>query len=378
MTVQRKQRKAPLKPLRQSGDALLRRVIARYGWTPFRVERVRGAWRVETEEGIFALKKASCSAKKLAFVHQAMEEARAQGVESILPWVPSRKGRPLIEESGGAWYATRWYGGDLNLREASSEALIRELAVLHRAMETTAEQGGGFRYRAGKELIARWNGTRNQIREFGNTLRSRGFRSPFEQMLNDQGDLLDKAISFAVRGMERYVESEKGIPPHSTLCHNRIHPSNILQGSGGWKWIDWDHARVDSPARDLALFFRQLVDVSEGGGRILSLLDAYEQERKLSRKEKKLLALYLAYPDAISRLLRQYRNAGGTLTEAGAVRRLRLELDRLRGVQEAVGELWPRRPDSRGKSRGYSRKGNVTVAAAQPQTGGGGGAPSSG
>lgn len=365
MTAESKKRKRPY-----SGSAILRRVIARYGWTPLKVERVRGTFRVETEEGIFALKKASCPAKKLSFLHRAMEEARSQGVDAILPWIPSGKGRPFLEEQGSAWYATRWYGEALDLQQADSEELIRQLAIFHRVLEKPAAKNGEFRYRAGKELVERWKDHRAKIQEYRSILQSREFISPFEQMLNDRSDLLDKAISFAIRGMERFIESEKGVPPSYTLCHGRIHPSNILQGEQGWKWIDWDHFWVDSPVRDLALFFRQFVDPLEGGDRILSLLDSYEQERKLSRKEKKLLALYLAYPDGIINLLRQYREPKETVAEAEAVRRLRMELDRLRGVQEMIGELW--RPLSKQGNQGLSRtKKSMTVAGIRRNAGGG-------
>lgn len=355
-------------PLRNVNSGLLRRVIARFGWTPLKVERVRGVWRVETEDGIFALKKASCSAKKLSFLHQAMEEARRQGVEGILPWVSCGKGRPFLEEKGRAWYATRWYGEVLDAREAPAEELIRQLAIFHRVFEKPAERGGEFRYRAGRELIERWKGHRERIREYGSQLKTREFSSPFDQLLKEQADLLDKAFSFAVRGMERFVDTEKGVPPRYTLCHGRIHPNNILRGDRGWIWIDWDHARVDSPVRDLALFFRQFSGPSDGGGRILSLLEVYERERRLSKKEKKLLALYLAYPDGLAQLLRQYRKPGG-IAEAEAVRRLRKELDRIRGVRETMGELWPKRPVNKGGSQTIQSKEGMAVAALHSRAG---------
>jgi spore coat protein YsxE len=364
MTVQESKGKTSFKPYRNFRSGLLRRVIARYGWNPVQVTRVRGAWRVETEDGTFALKKASCSAKKLSFLHQAVEEVRSQGGDALLPWIPTGKGRPFLEERGRAWYATRWSGGVLDPRDAPAEELIRQLAVLHRLLEKPADRGKEFRYRAGTGLVERWRGHRERIQEYRSKLKTRGFASPFEQMLSDHADLLDKAFSFAVRGMERFVETERGIPPRYTLCHGRIHPHNILKGDRGWIWIDWDHARVDSPVRDLALFFRQFSDPSEGGSGILSLLEVYEQERKLSRKEKKLLALYLAYPDGIGELLRQYRKPGG-IAEAEAVRRLRLELDRLRGVRETLGELWPKRSAHQRAGKGSAAKENAAVAAVQ-------------
>lgn len=361
MTVREKMGKSPLKSSRNVRSGILRRVIARYGWTPVYAEKVRGVWRVETEDGAFALKRAACPGKKLSFLHRVLEEARSQGVDVLLPWVPSRGGRPFLEEQGRAWYATRWYGEVSEPREAPAEELIRPLAILHRVLEKTAGGEKAFRYRAEGKLVERWRDQRERVREYGGKLKTRGFASPFEQMLGDHAELLDKAFSFAVRGMERFVETEGGIPPRYTLCHGRIHPHNLLKGEQGWKWIDWDHARVDSPTRDLALFFRQFSNSAQGGSGILSLLSIYERERKLERKEKKLLALYLAYPDGIGQLLRLYRKPGG-MAEAEAVRRLRMELDRLHGVQEAIGELWPKRP-LRKRRKGSPAGESMAVAA---------------
>ena len=167
MTVREKMGKSPLKSSRNVRSGILRRVIARYGWTPVYAERVRGVWRVETEDGAFALKRAACPGKKLSFLHQVLEEARSQGVDVLLPWVPSRGGRPFLEEQGRAWYATRWYGEVSEPREAPAEELIRQLAILHRVLEKTAGGEKAFRYRAEGKLVERWRDQRERVREYG-------------------------------------------------------------------------------------------------------------------------------------------------------------------------------------------------------------------
>lgn len=97
-------------------------------------------------------------------------------------------------------------------------------------------------------------------------------------------------------------------------------------------------------------------------------MEVYERERRLSKKEKKLLALYLAYPDGLAQLLRQYRKPGG-IAEAEAVRRLRKELDRIRGVRETMGELWPKRPVNKGGSQTIQSKEGMAVAALHSRAG---------
>jgi spore coat protein YsxE len=337
--------------------AVLEQVFERYGWVPLQVRPVGGVLRVQTADGAFALKKSSGSAEQLAWLHKVMETVHAKGQEVFLPWLNTSDGKPFVQIEDAVWYATPWVESDAALRETLPvEELPAMLSHVHRLAFPIVGKQSERKPSIHAERLQGWKDKLGKLAEYREVLESRTFRSPFDHAFAADAKYVEQALRFAVRGMEKFLESDKGIVPRYTLCHGRIHPSNLLKKDDGWVWIDWDHAAVDSPARDLGAFFRRFSRQLDHEKEPQFYLTRYEEGWKLSGKEKKLLALYLAYPERPLRLLTRYYEMPGRIEEPVAVRRWEEEILHLRWLQSLIRSLWPSK-----KGKGSKTKKTETV-----------------
>jgi spore coat protein YsxE len=321
-------------------------ILERYGWEPTLVRYAGSVWRVATEDGEYALKRSNAPREKLVLLHQMLNETRAQGFPHLLPWVPTKRGEPVAEVNGEAWYATPWKGSrkDGQSKEPAAEDVVRALALFHRMTEPLSEKYPKLKVRTGESRLQRWKAKQEHLRQTVEEIRKKEYPTPFEQCLLREWEAVDRCMDFAIRGLSRFIEADGGESPAYALCHRRLHPSNVIADRDGFFFIDFDHAQFDSPARDLAAAIRRFTTGEDGADRAFALMEAYMEERPLAPKEKRLTALYLSYPERVLKTLRRYGEqahlAGG---EASISSRLEGELEQLGWLQEVVRSLWPRK-----------------------------------
>jgi hypothetical protein len=73
---------------------------------------------------------------------------------------------------------------------------------------------------------------------------------------------------------------------------------------------------------------------------LVRLLEAYQQENPLLPKEKRLLAIYLAYPERVIKTVRRYIAQPKLSAEADYVKKLDGEIQHIEAIQEVVQSLW--------------------------------------
>lgn len=337
---------------------LLPRVFDAYGWSPRQVRYIRGVLRVDTGDGVYALKKSSAEPEQLAFLDQLFFKLKESGYDHFLPWVKTRKGdRSFVEEQGSCWYAQPWYGkaaekGD----EVPPGELVKGLARFHKLCEPLLAGKEGPTPAPVTSGLERKKESGEQLKQWRKAASGREFASPFEKAVLSHGDYLEKALHFSVEGWQRQ-KSAGAEPTRATLVHGRLHPHNLLVGESGWRWIDFDHAEVGSPVSDVALFLRRFIPF-EGDEVVdpFALLREYESEYPLKPKEKKLLALHLVYPEGPIRIISAYYRHPNRMEEAKAIRMLSEEMDRLRLFQEWVQSVW-----NKGKNKSKPKKSRQTA-----------------
>ncbi|MFD1426422.1 phosphotransferase [Kroppenstedtia sanguinis] len=326
----------------QTDGPVIPRVFAALGWSPVQIRYIRGVLRVDTGDGVFALKKTAAEPAQLTFLHETLSQLKEKGYEHVLLPVKVKEEAPLfVEEEGSCWYVLPWYGeaaekGD----EVPLEELVKGLAQLHKLSEPLL---------ADKKLPASAVATSglegkteagDRLRQWREVAWGREYASPFEKAVLSHMDYLEKALHFSVEGWRKQKSTGEALP-RTTLVHGRLHPHNLLVGTSGWRWIDFDHAHVGSPVSDLAMFLRRFVPFDRDEVvDPFALLKEYEAEYPLKAKEKKLLALHLAYPEGPIRTISSYYARPDRWEEAVAVRTLSEEMDRLRLFRDWVQSVW--------------------------------------
>lgn len=337
----------------------LAEVLSQYGWEPAYVQYTGRVWKVVMPEGEYALKNSRVPREKLLLLHQMLEQVREEGFPHLLPWVKNKKDEPVVQAGNEVWYATPWKNAG-EPKSISPTETVQALARLHSLTEPIIERYPELQKRIDQDFIGQWKKKKNRLSEYIETVEKREFPSPFDQSFQLLKEQLDESFTFAIRGLERFVETDDGVPPRYALCHRRMHDSNLVRDEEQFYFIDFDHAQVESPVRDLALAIQRFTadrDVSETPH---DLLKAYESAYLLKPKEKRLLALYLSYPERMMKTLKLYYETPHlSQTEAQTVKRLEAEFAQMEQLHELVRQLWP------GQKKNEERKPATSVSAAR-------------
>lgn len=322
-------------------SSLVWEVLRQYGYEDAYMEQVGDVVYLAMPEGEFALKRSNAPREKLILLHRLLNGAIQSGCEHLLPWIETEQGEPLVELKGTCWYLTPWKRPSSQEEKpwSSKEGMVA-LARLHRATEPGCRELTELTPSIEPKKIEHWQQKLEKLEQYADQGKEREFASPFDRAFVESKDQLMRSFQFAIRGLQRYRESEEGAIPRAVLCHTRLHPSNVVYDGQKLYWIDFDHAQVDTPARDVALAIQRfsLYD----GENPFALLEAYEQEWKLEPKEKRLLALYLSYPERILKTLGRYYGKAHTATvEPHYTKRFEREISKFEQIQELVKSLWP-------------------------------------
>lgn len=333
-------------------------VLEAYGFTPRAVERRGGVYKIRCRDGVYALKPSNASYEKLTLLNEMLESARENGFRHLLPWVRAKNGECVVKTRQGCWYATPWKEKEQpEVNNASPVKWVHALASFHKLMESVVEPWPELKTQVSTSSLDHWKEQKAFLDEARQSWTDQEFPSPFVKSFLSLQEALDRSLSFAIQGMERFVKSEEGMAPRYTLCHRRLHAHNVVQDEGDFYFIDFDHAEVDSPVRDLAVAIRRWGHLSPDEGPHV-LLETYESQHPLKPKEKKLLALYLSYPEQILKTVGQYRNRISVAeAESSAVQRLEEERRRFNRLQELTKSLW------RSERRNVEEKGTAQVRA---------------
>ncbi|MDR6226439.1 phosphotransferase [Desmospora profundinema] len=331
---------------------VMEQVFRRFGWSPHQVEMVRGVLQVQTNGKVFALKKAVLPAKEMKKIQTVLHEITAKEYPHLLPFEKTVDGETGVETEVGYWMAQEWYGqGAERGDEVPLADLIRSLARFHRLTMPLAAGKKEDRRRLDQSEVKRRRSFEKRLEEWASIAREREFPSPFDKAFETHLPYVQKALSFSLQGMEKYIQGERGEAPRYTWVHGRVHPRNLVVGEEGWRWIDWEHAGIDSPVRDVAGFLRRLIPMD--GDEVtdpFALLAEYEDEFPFNGKEKRLLSLYLTFPEQPLKLMEQYY-AGNRQDEGTLVRRLEEEMDRLQLFQDWVRKHWAKKPTKKAKRK---------------------------
>lgn len=325
-------------------------VCDQFGWQPIRMEGDQRVLKVTLPDRELGLKRSGASYEKLILLHQILEKMRSQGFVHSLPWELTPEGEAVVRTRTSCWYAVPWK--ENGIQDLSAREVVYGLAHLHRFSEPVLADYPELEKKTDERLLNEWKKKRQDLQSYKEQISTREFPSPFDQSAEQISQQLDRSLLFAIRGMSRYLELEEGTPPRYVLCHRRIHPSNIVADQENFYFIDFDHADVDSPVRDLALALERLSDQSDPKNSPSALIQAYEEICPLQPKEKKLLALYLSYPERLLKTLRIYYHDPSLLNdEPQAVSRLEKEIALFEQLQHLVRQLWTNRKKGKAKQR---------------------------
>lgn len=289
-------------------------VLEKYDIEVLRSWKGRGAILCETKTGVKILKEYKGSSQRLLLQKNLLQAIKENGYPRVEEILVTKEGELVVKDEEMTSYYLKDYiqGKECNSKELSDcESALKQLALYHlsAALPQLAEENGLTGFSLTGEL-EKHNRELKKVRKY---LKEKGQKTDFELVLSHHYDFFqEKAIKVLEekRRMEEKGSKEKEIQG-KLFCHGDFQHHNLLFTGNQTFLINFEKFSLDTPARDLSLFFRKIMEKngwSAAWGQ--RMLKAYESYRPLSQEEKLDLYYRLSYPEKFWKIVNFYYNSG--------------------------------------------------------------------
>lgn len=296
-------------------------VLENYEIEVLRTWKGRGAILCESDRGLLILKEYAGPKDKIIFQDALLKNIKEQGFEPVEDVLRTKEGELITYDQDRTPYLLKTYfeGRECNVRDAGEcIRAVQTLARLHKAscmdMEKLQEMESKQEFQLAKEY-EKHNRELKKVRKF---LKEKSQKTNFEIFLLKHYDyFFDLALQVAEETEFYQKDTEQEQAACAIICHGDYQYHNILiTGSKGedknrMAVINFEKCIRDNPVRDLYLFMRKLLEKSGWSAELgTSLLNAYNEERKMSQEDYIQLYYRLSYPEKFWKIANFYYNSG--------------------------------------------------------------------
>lgn len=309
-------------------------ILAQYPIEVKSRKRVRGAFLLETEEGLRLLRGFSGSRSHLETEEQIKLQLIRQGSLSVDLAVPNRQGELLTRDgSGNLWLMKQWFSGhECDIRDAREvRSAAEHLAKLHKIMvqlpregvtaeSSEAEMEAAELQRDGDALTknemvpeiaevslyiekgADFFSRRNrELKRIHGYIRKKRRKNEMElALLNAFHHYYEQGCEAQSIDDEKetYLMLQKQAWEENRYMHGGYNYHNLLFQGKRIATTNFENAKVGIQVLDLYGFLRKVMEKNGWNQSLgIRMLDAYRSQRELSEDEKRLLYTLLLYPE---------------------------------------------------------------------------------
>ena len=289
-------------------------VLARYPLEIQRSYRMRGAYVLETRQGLYLYRNYSGSemrAGQEAAIQQCLMD---RGFERVDRYLANTEGEFLgIDAMGEAHVVKRWFQGEeCNLREPAEVELAAEtLAELHQAMKRM-KGALPFEARCRQVSIEEQQGRHlRELQRIRTYIRGKRERNPLELLLLQSLDRYyeqgEEALAFL--GEHKPKELEREAEEEGHFFHGNYSYHSLLLQESEMAVIQFERSGPGIQLADLYYLMRKALEKNEWlpeiGERILK---SYQKRIALSFQERQILYGMLYFPEKYWKIANGYFN----------------------------------------------------------------------
>lgn len=287
-------------------------ILKEYDFYPTKMERDGLITKVICDRGQFALKHTKTSLEQLQLFKQCVLHLQEREFAHILPLVPSKYNESIIPFENGSFYVTPWVEDQVEEKYKNEweKTMITTMGKLHyHSLETFSMKNRSTISR--QSILKNWKSKLIEINEYKRFAKERNFMSPFESIFIQHADFINdlavKSIKYLKDWEQKYGTEN---PEHQVICHNQIYRKHVLHSDHQHYFINFEQVKIDSPARDLVLFFRRHIDKAlHWESTLYEWIKAYEHEYPLKWEDKLLFSILLLYPERVFKEIEVYYHA---------------------------------------------------------------------
>lgn len=287
-------------------------VVAQYDIEVTGYSRQKGAGILQTNQGLLLLRQRDAKERRVCFEEEIKEAGGASGDLLLDRCVPNREGNFVTEGDYGETFLLRHWqeGEELELSDRNHRLLAAEtLGRFHKRMRGLPIREEYVREDFGT-VCARHI---RELRRLSTYLYKRKQKNPFEQKLQE---ILPEYIERAEQALRIFLSApwkpvyeevrNEGHGVHGAFGNHAL----IVKTDGEIFISNFEKAGIGPQMEDFCYLVRKSMEkTGYDTGTFQEMLDAYQKERKLRRREALILESMLLFPEKFYRVCNQYFNA---------------------------------------------------------------------
>jgi spore coat protein YsxE len=325
-------------------DQIISQVLFQYDLRPKNVQLYGKVLKVETDYGVYALKKTTMNKEQTDWFIHVIRRLDRIGFPFFVPVLPTKYGDYSVFDGNYTYYLMPWQEDHRNFRHQvqPEETMVEEIAKLHSLTERTQDYGEESLNESFRLLKERWDLRKLEVEKYIDEIEKNIYYSPFELTLLTHFERTKQLADQAEWHLEQWLEISKEKKKYrSVLCHGKLNRSHACFDEYGTAYfINFEKAVLDTPARDLAILFRHYFqsrpwDEQEGQ----HWLNIYEKHFTFFDEERHLLMSYLLFPENIFQMIDHYRYPERSKPEIQMVMKLERRLLTMNRVHRFVNQV---------------------------------------
>lgn len=326
-------------------DEKIKEVINQYELEIKNVYRARGAYMLDTTQGLRILREFRSTKAKAEMAQCVKEALRERGVLHTDVYVRNKDGDIVTENSMGNPYVLReWYlGEECNLKDTEDlKAAAGNLAALHNHMYDLLPEKLVFQSDTASEHLLKHNRELRRVRTYIKDKKQRNeFELLFLSMFSEFYHEAEEAESI-VLGMDCDALYEQ-LEEKQWLCHGAYNYHNILMlKQGEMATTNFEKVHLQLQVEDLYDFLRKIMEKNNWNEEYFRIVvDSYQEKRMLSDLERKILYVNMKYPEKFWKIINYYFNSKKTWISGKNIEKLQ-GLQQQKSARRALLEKMPK------------------------------------
>ncbi|MFC5712672.1 hypothetical protein ACFPU1_07750 [Thalassorhabdus alkalitolerans] len=307
----------------------IKQTLQSYGLKPNKWERIGNVFKVECYQGTFALKQSQFPADSLDRFLQTMRYFEREQIYSVVPLYPNRYGEFAVQGSKATYYLMPWVLEDTRHAAGKEERILETLGLMHRFSERMEESADEYVTSFGEQVQRKKERELLELERYADEIERKHYFSPFELAILTHFPFIHQLYQESQKHFNTWLEiSREKQQVRTVRCHGCPSVEHaVIDSQGNTYLINFEKTRDDSPAWDLAYFFR---DSFEKG--LWDNIDAYrwmtiyEKQFPLAEADRSLFLSHLLSPYSLVSPIKEYQTKRSRALEKEYVRLVELHV----------------------------------------------------
>lgn len=303
------------------------------------IQKGRGAYICETDQGFKILKEFGGSKERADFLAEVLQEIGRQGflVEQV---VRTKEESALSEDEFGNKYLLKDYYAGAECSPKSREdmkAALFSLAQFHQALRGLNVLIPDFVKDGAKDMLSVYEKHNRELAKVRNYVRTRKKKNEFEEKFREHYPHFMESAAKVTEMLRAYPRECQAY----FLCHGDYNQHNAVRTDSGWQIVNLEYMCYHLQVMDLANFIRKMLEKNAWNPRLgMELLESYQQIRLLSEEELRYLYLALAYPEKFWKVANHYYNSHKAWLSGRSIEKLDKVIEQERAREEFLQNLF--------------------------------------